>query len=145
MFLKNLHSGLNRNAAPAQRQGRTGNATPTQHRPKRFRPVLEALEERTLLAGDSAGGPQRPDGMAPGMVPEPAAVVDEGESHPSVPAASPATAATENRLRNDYKAKLISFCGRGTLDEVFWARDGRSGVVLPKLDWSREVVDGRVD
>jgi len=25
------------------------------------------------------------------------------------------------------------------------ARDGRSGVVLPKLDWSREVVDGRVD
>src|SRR5579859_5492062 len=78
--------------------------------------------QRMAFGGDSA---MRPDGMAPGMVPEPADVVDDGEA----PGASVA-GATETRLRDDYKTKLVSFCGRATLDEVFWAQDGHSGACV---------------
>ncbi len=49
MFRKHSQSGLNRHSETAQRQCRKGNAKPTQQ-PKLFRPVLEALEDRTLLA-----------------------------------------------------------------------------------------------
>jgi hypothetical protein len=50
MFLENLRGWLNRDAATAQRQHRTGNAKPAQQRPRWFRPVLEELEDRTLLS-----------------------------------------------------------------------------------------------
>src|SRR5262249_45748841 len=48
MFLSNLHGWWSRNSATPKRQRRTGNAKPAQQRPKQFRPVLEALEDRVV-------------------------------------------------------------------------------------------------
>jgi hypothetical protein len=39
-------------------------------------------------------------------------------------------AATDADSRRDYKDKLAAFCGRAMLDEVFWGRDGASGVAV---------------